>query len=78
MAGPETSREKRPGKQRGGRKSTRNWAHFTPKLMTVMRDGYGLSQFKTDAVAGFTVAVIALPLAMALGIASGASPDKAC
>jgi len=29
-----------------------------------------------DAIAGLTVAIVALPLAMALGIASGASPDK--
>src|SRR3954471_18182279 len=52
------------------------WTAFTPKLVTALREGYGLRQFKADAVAGLTVAVIALPLAMALGIASGASPDK--
>jgi SulP family sulfate permease len=49
---------------------------FTPKLITALREGYGLRQFRADAVAGLTVAVVALPLAMALGIASGASPDK--
>jgi len=49
---------------------------FTPKLITALREGYGLARFRADAVAGLTVAVIALPLAMALGIASGASPDK--
>nr|WP_243855630.1 SulP family inorganic anion transporter [Sphingobium vermicomposti] len=32
--------------------------------------------FRADAIAGLTVAIVALPLAMALGIASGASPDK--
>ncbi|MEQ1549167.1 MAG: SulP family inorganic anion transporter [Chakrabartia sp.] len=49
---------------------------YTPKLLTVWREGYGAALFKTDALAGITVAIVALPLAMALGIASGASPDK--
>jgi SulP family sulfate permease len=49
---------------------------FTPKIVTVLREGYGPGQLRTDAVAGLTVAIIALPLAMALAIASGASPDK--
>lgn len=49
---------------------------FTPKLISVLREGYALPQFRADAVAGLTVAVIALPLAMALAVASGASPDK--
>lgn len=47
-----------------------------PKLVTVLREGYSASTFRTDAIAGLTVAIVALPLAMALGIASGASPDK--
>ncbi|HEU4650450.1 MAG TPA: SulP family inorganic anion transporter [Croceibacterium sp.] len=49
---------------------------FTPKLVTAWREGYGLAELRADAVAGLTVAIVALPLAMALGIASGASPDK--
>lgn len=49
---------------------------FTPKLLTVWREGYGLSRLRADALAGLTVAIVALPLAMALAIASGASPDK--
>lgn len=49
---------------------------FTPKLITALRTGYSLSAFRIDALAGLTVAIVALPLAMALGIASGASPDK--
>ena len=75
MAGLETLLD-RIGTIRLGRPSSSYRARFTPKLITVLREGYSLSQFKTDIVAGFTVAVIALPLAMALGIASGASPDK--
>lgn len=49
---------------------------FTPKLISVLREGYSARAFRADAVAGLTVAIVALPLAMALGIASGASPDK--
>lgn len=49
---------------------------FTPKLVTVFREGYRFSDLRADAIAGLTVAIVALPLAMALGIASGASPDK--
>lgn len=49
---------------------------FTPKLLTVLREGYGWGQLRADALAGLTVAIVALPLAMALGVASGASPDK--
>ncbi|NCP22562.1 MAG: sulfate permease [Erythrobacter sp.] len=49
---------------------------FTPKLITVLREGYSVSTLRADAIAGLTVAIVALPLAMALGIASGASPDK--
>ncbi len=49
---------------------------FTPKLVSILRAGYGFADFRADTLAGLTVAVVALPLAMALGIASGASPDK--
>lgn len=49
---------------------------FTPKLFTLLKNGYSKADFRADAIAGLTVAIVALPLAMALGIASGASPDK--
>lgn len=49
---------------------------FTPKLITVLREGYGLSQLRSDAIAGLTVAIVALPLSMAIAIASGASPAQ--
>ena len=49
---------------------------FTPKLITTLREGYGPARLRADAVAGLTVAIVALPLAMALGIASGASPRE--
>lgn len=49
---------------------------FTPKLVTVLREGYGAAQLRADAIAGLTVAVVALPLSMAIAIASGASPAQ--
>jgi len=49
---------------------------FAPKLFTLLREGYGLAKFRHDAVAGLTVAIVALPLAMALAVASGTTPDK--
>ena len=52
------------------------WHLYVPKLVSVLRRGYGLGDFRHDVVAGLTVAVVALPLAMALAIASGTTPDK--
>ena len=49
---------------------------FTPKIVTVLRDGYGLGDFRADAMAGLTVAIVALPLSMAIAIASGATPER--
>ena len=49
---------------------------FTPKIVTTFREGYGAAELRADAIAGLTVAIVALPLAMALGIASGASPRE--
>lgn len=51
-------------------------SQFTPKLVTALREGYGRERLQRDAIAGLTVAIVALPLSMALAIASGASPDK--
>lgn len=49
---------------------------FTPKLITVLREGYHLPQFKADVIAGLTVAIVALPLSMAIAIASGVGPER--
>ena len=49
---------------------------FTPKLVTVFREGYGWRDLRADAVSGLTVAVVALPLSMAIAIASGVSPER--
>jgi sulfate permease, SulP family len=49
---------------------------FTPKLVTVLRENYGLRDLQADAIAGLTVAIVALPLSMAIAIACGLSPDR--
>lgn len=46
-----------------------------PKLLSTLRD-YSKEQFIKDATAGIIVAIIALPLSIALGIASGVTPEK--
>jgi SulP family sulfate permease len=49
---------------------------FTPKLITVLREGYGIADLRADILSGLTVAIVALPLSMAIAIASGTSPDR--
>lgn len=49
---------------------------FTPKLVTVLREGYDAKAFRADAFAGVTVAIVALPLSMAIAIASGVGPER--
>jgi len=58
------------------RPAPRYWQAFTPKLLIVWREGAIKKYWRPDALAGLTVAIVALPLAMALGIASGASPNQ--
>ena len=52
------------------------WRLYEPKLFSVLRHGYGAADFRRDVVAGLTVSIVALPLSMALAIASGTTPDK--
>jgi SulP family sulfate permease len=49
---------------------------FQPALLTVYKEGYTLHKFTQDLLAGLIVAVVALPLAIAFGIASGVSPQQ--
>lgn len=46
-----------------------------PKLWTTLKN-YSFSQFRSDAIAGVVVGIVALPLAIAFAIASGVSPDR--
>lgn len=48
---------------------------FTPKLFSTLRN-YTRQQFGKDLIAGLIVGIVALPLAIAFGIASGVSPEK--
>lgn len=49
---------------------------FIPKSYLYLRSGYKFSTFKKDLVAGLTVGIIALPLAMAFAIASNVGPER--
>jgi SulP family sulfate permease len=51
-------------------------ALYTPKLITILREGYDLRALRADAIAGLTVAIVALPLSMAIAIASGVGPER--
>jgi SulP family sulfate permease len=54
-----------------------DWRVYVPKSITVIaQEGYRASDFRADLIAGLTVAIVALPLAMAIAIASGTTPDK--
>ncbi len=47
-----------------------------PKLVTILQEGYGANDLRRDAMAGLTVAVVALPLSMAIAVASGVGPER--
>jgi sulfate permease, SulP family len=47
-----------------------------PKLATMLGEGYTLAFFRKDVVAALTVAIVALPLSMAIAVASGVSPER--
>jgi len=49
---------------------------FTPKLVSVLKEGYSWKQLQADLTAGTIVGIVALPLAIAFAIASGVTPDK--
>ncbi len=50
------------------------WRLFVPNLHFILQDSYGAAKFRSDLFGGLTAAVIALPLALAFGVASGAGP----
>lgn len=49
---------------------------YRPKLVTTFVEGYGLGHLRRDALAGLTVAIVALPLSMAIAVASGVGPER--
>jgi len=52
------------------------WRLFVPKLVIALRGGYDLAMLRADAMAGLTVAILALPLSMAIAIGAGATPGQ--
>lgn len=50
-------------------------AKIAPAMRSVLAGGYALRDLKSDLLAGMVVAVVALPLSMALAIASGVPPQ---
>ncbi len=52
------------------------WEPFVPKFVTVFQEGYTAARLKADLFAGLTVAIVAMPLSMALAIASGVGPER--
>ena len=55
--------------------TTQSKDKLVPKLFTCMK-GYNSSKLITDVVAGIIVAIIALPLSIALALASGVGPEQ--
>ena len=49
---------------------------YRPKILTVLAEGYNLDCFRRDMLAALTVAIVALPLSMAIAVASGVSPER--
>ncbi len=49
---------------------------YRPKLFTTFKEGYDAGLLRRDALAGLTVAIVALPLSMAIAVASGVSPER--
>ena len=48
---------------------------FQPKLFSTLKDGYDKTKFVQDLLAGVIVGIVTLPLAIAFGITSGATPE---
>jgi len=53
-----------------------NMKYWLPRSFMTFKEGYSFKHLYGDVIAGITVAIIALPLAMAFAIASGVGPEK--
>ncbi len=47
-----------------------------PKIVTTLSNGYGWPALRADLLAGLTVAMVAVPLSLAIAIASGGTPAQ--
>ncbi len=50
--------------------------NFQPQLISVLKEGYKFRTFLSDLTAGTITGIVALPLAIAFGIASGVTPEQ--
>lgn len=53
-----------------------NHPEYTPKFVTLIRNGISRQQILKDITSGIIVGIVALPLSIAFAIASGVSPNK--
>lgn len=83
--GPARGDERPPTRQRKTRSgkplrpswlATRSLADLVPEALVALREGYSPAMFRDDAFAGLTVAILAIPLSMAIAIGSGADPGQ--
>jgi sulfate permease, SulP family len=49
---------------------------YRPKLLTLASERYTKESFRSDVAAALTVAIVALPLSMAIAVASGVAPER--
>ena len=73
-AQPNSSHSPEPNDALAAAQAAQN--RLVPALITCFKEGYTFKTLRSDLMAGLTVAIVALPLAMAMAVAAGASPDK--
>lgn len=49
---------------------------YRPKLAMIFQEGYDARKFRKDVLAALTVAIVALPLSMAIAVASGVTLER--
>lgn len=49
---------------------------YQPKLVAALKQGYSAEKIRRDLLAALTVAIVALPLSMAIAVASGVAPER--
>lgn len=74
MSAPNSNQSSAPNDAVAAAQAAQN--RLVPALFTCFKEGYTFKLLRNDLLAGLTVAIVALPLAMAMAVAAGASPDK--
>ncbi len=52
------------------------FSQYIPKFFVCLQEGYSWLKIRKDLLAGLTVGIVSIPLAMAFAIASGVSPER--